>query len=296
VHRLFFVADSGRPFRVTVETATPADSVLAFLHFPGGSPVPGVEGLPAGANAATGIIDMDGRRTRGGLYEAVAAAAPQAAVTTRITATLAPVAPRLGARRGETLEVVVAGRADSAVVGTVSAALLGGERTWQVGSAGSADVSVPFRMPAWSRKAVIDLVMPRDRWPDFTDFGLALRGADGRLIGKQPLNYASGQLTVELPPDAADEAVEVVLAPGFAEDSESARWSGELTIRLYAAEPVSLAPAGDPAFTLQPRATFTMGFVSSPAPWPLPGGFVPLLRLAAEVGGIPWMRESPLPR
>jgi subtilisin family serine protease len=296
VHRLFFVADSGRPFRVTVETATPADSVLAFLHFPGGSPVPGVEGLPAGANAATGVIDMDGRRTRGGLYEAVAAAAPQAAVTTRITATLAPVVPRLGARRGETLEVVVAARADSAVDGTVAAALLGGERTWQVGSAGSADVTVPFRMPAWARKAVIDLVMPRDRWPDFTDFGLALRGADGRLIGKQPLNYASGQLTVELPPDAGDEPVEVVLAPGFAEDSESVRWSGELAIRLYAAESVSLAPVGDPAFTLQPRATLTTGFVSSPAPWPLPEGFVPLLRLAAEVGGIPWMRESPLPR
>jgi hypothetical protein len=151
-------------------------------------------------------------------------------------------------------------------------------------------------MPAWARKAVIDLVMPRDRWPDFTDFGLALRGADGRLLGKQPLNYASGQLTVELPADAGDEPVEVVLAPGFAEDSESLRWSAELTIRLYAAEPVSLAPAGDPAFTLQPRATFTTGFLLSPAPWPLPEGFVPLLRLAAEVGGITWMRESPSPR
>ena len=293
VQRLFFAADSGRPFRVTVETASAADSVLAFLHFPGGAPVPGVEGLPAGANSAAGVIEMDGRRARGGLYEAVAAAPPQASVTSRITATLAPVVAGLGALRGETLEVVLAARSDSPVSGTAAAAIIGGERTWQVGGTGSADVVVSFRLPAWAGKAVIDVAMPRDRWPGFTDFGLALRGADGRIIGKQPLNYATGQLTVELPSRTTDEMVEVVLAPGFAEDSESAQWSGALTIRLYAVDSVSLAPAGRPAFTLQPRATASTRFVAARPAWPLPEGFVSLLRLAAVVGGVAWTSEYP---
>jgi subtilisin family serine protease len=295
VQRLFFLADSGRPFLVTVETASAADSVLAFLHFPGGAPVPGVEGLASGANTSAGVISMDGRRVRGGLYEAVAAAAPQAAVTTRIRATLAPVVPRMGGRRGDTIDVELASRSDSAVRGEASAALVGAERAWRVDGGGRADVIVPFRLPGWAGKAVIDLVLPRDGWPEFTDFGLALRGADGRLIGKQPLNYAAGQLTVDLPTRPADEVVEVVLAPGFAEDLESARWSGELTIRLYAAEPARLASVGPSPFTLEPRKTVTKRFVASAPPWPLPDGFVPLLRLAAEVGRIRWSSEYSSP-
>jgi hypothetical protein len=295
VQRLFFIADSGRPFRVTVETATSADSVLAFLHFPGGAPVPGVEGLPSGANAQAGVIAMDGRRARGGLYEAVAAAAPLAAVTARITATLAPVVPRPGARRGDTIEVELVSRSDSTVRGEASAALVGVERVWRVEGGGRADVLVPFRLPAWAGKAVIDLVLPRERWPEFTDFGLALLGADGRIIGKQPLNYAAGRQTVDLPPRPADEPVEVALAPGFAEDSGSERWSGMLTLRLYAADPAPLAPAGPAPFTLEPRKTLTKRFVGSALPWPLPEGFVPLLRLAAEVDRIPWTTEYTSP-
>jgi subtilisin family serine protease len=295
VQRLFFIADSGRPFRVMVETASSADSVLAFLHFPGGAPVPGVEGLPSGANAAAGVIAMDGRRTRGGLYEAVAAAAPLAAVTARITATLAPVVPRPGARRGDTIDVELASRSDSTVRGEASAALVGIERVWRVEGGGRADVIVPFRLPAWAGKAVIDLVMPSERWPEFTDFGLALRGTDGRIIGKQPLNYAAGRLTVELPARSADEPVEVVLAPGFAEDSGSERWSGVLTLRLYAADPAPLAPAGPTTFTLEPQRTVTKRFVASAPPWPLPEGFVPLLRLAADVDRIPWTTEYTSP-
>jgi subtilisin family serine protease len=295
VQRLFFIADSGRPFRVTVETASSADSVLAFLHFPGGAPVPGIEGLPSGANAAAGVIAMDGRRTRGGLYEAVAAAAPLAAVTSRITATLAPVVPRLGGRRGDTIDVELASRSDSTVRGEAFAALVGAEREWRVAGGGRADVLVPFRLPGWAGKAVIDLVLPREQWPEFTDFGLALRGADGRIIGKQPLNYAAGRLTVDLPARPADELVEVVLAPGFAEDSESARWSGSLTIRLYSADAPPLASVGPSPFSLAPRKTATMRFVGSAPPWPLPDGFQPLLRLAAEVDRIPWTTESVSP-
>jgi subtilisin family serine protease len=295
VQRLFFLADSGRPFRVRVETASAADSVLAFLHFPGGAPVPGVEGLASGARMAAGIIQMDGRRVRGGLYEAVAAAAPQAPITTRITATLAPVVPRVDGRRGETLHVQLTSRSDSAVHSEASVALVGAERTWRVGGDGREDVTVPFRLPAWVGKAVIDLVMPRERWPEFTDFGLALRGADDRIIGKQPLNYAAGQLTVELPARPADELVEVVLAPGFAEDLASARWTGDLTMRLYAADPVPLVPAGPTAFTLEPRQTAVTRFVASRAPWSWPEGFVPLLRLTAVAGQIPWTSEYPFP-
>ena len=295
VQRLFFLADSGRPFRVTVETASSADSALAFLHFPGGAPVPGVEGLASGANASAGVIAMDGRRTRGGLYEAVAAAAPLAAITTRITATLAPVVPRLDGRRGDTIDVELASRSDSTVRGEASTALVGAERAWRVDGGGRADVTVPFRLPGWAGKAVIDLAMPRERWPEFTDFGLALRGADGRIIGKQPLNYAAGQLTVDLPARPGDELVEVVLAPGFAEDSESARWSGALTIRLYAADPVPLVPTGPTPFTLERRETATKRFVAAAPPWPLPEGFVPLLRVAAEVDRIPWTTEYASP-
>jgi subtilisin family serine protease len=294
VQRLFFVADSGRPFHLAVETAAPADSVLVFLHSPGGSPVPGIDGLPAGANAAQGSIAMDGRSVRGGLYEAVSAAAPNAMVTSRITVEHAPVVPTLRARRGDTLEALLAARSDSAVSGSVSADLVGGERSWQTGGSGSADVSIPFTLPAWAGKVVIDLLMPSERWPDFTDFGLALRGSDGRILGKQPLNYARGRLAIEVPPGETEAEVQIVLAPGFAEEIASARWSGELTVRLYAPDAAALAPVGGTAFRLGPQEIGATRFIARPAPWLLPDGFLPLVRLSAVVGGSSWTNEHSL--
>lgn len=291
VERLFFTADSGRPFRIQVETASPGDSVLAFLHAPGGAPVPGSEGIPAGAASAAGTIAVDGRDAREGIYEAAVAAPPDASVTSRVTAELAPVDPGLAERRGDTIVASFRSRGDSVVAGEALVLLVGAERVSEMGGTGSADVTLPFRLPAWTGRAVLDLTMDAERWPDFTDFGFTLRATDGRILGKQPLNYAFGRLTVELEPTDRDQDVEVVLAPGFAEPRLEVPWRATVSIRLYARSATALPPSSGEAFRLAPGQSAAIRFIKSVSPWPLPGGFAPLARVTARVGETPWTRE-----
>ncbi len=294
VQRLFFEVDSGRPFRVSVETASPADSVLSFLHASGGNPVPGAEGVPAGANQAAGVIAVDGRDAHGIRYEAVAAVPPTGPMTTRIIVQQAPVVPRRIGRRADTLESVFTSESSKPTEALVATDLIGAMREQDVRGHGGDEVKVPFELPAWAHRVTLDFAMPQDHWPVFTDFGFALRTADGEILGKQPLNYAAGRLTVELAPRRSAEQVHVVLAPGFAREGSAEAWGGRLTIRIYGADPVRLAPAGSPDLKLAPRARATVRFHQQAVPWPLPAGFAPLARLIAEVDGTNWTLETPI--
>ena len=66
VLRSFFLADTTRPFSVTVTTGA-SDQGIAFLHEPHGMPFRDGNAVPVGRDPA--IYQIDGRDVRNGMYE-----------------------------------------------------------------------------------------------------------------------------------------------------------------------------------------------------------------------------------
>jgi hypothetical protein len=165
---------------------------------------------------------------------------------------------------------------------TIGGEAVGAERGLLVSGRGSAEQKLPFALPAWARHIEIELVLERDQWPLFTDFGFTLLDAGGRQIGTSPMNYAVGRLEADLS-QGPDRMGEVLLSPGFAEPGAEHRWNGRLAIRLYAEKPV---PLGD---------SLASPFRLPELPWRLGDGFFPLVRLIARSGERQWVRETGLP-
>ena len=149
-------------------------------------------------------------------------------------------------------------------------------------SRGSAEQRLEFFAPAWARRVVIELKMPRDQWPLFTDFGFTLLDSDGRQIVAAPINYAVARLEAEIP-EGPERQLTVLLSPGFADVASSALWNARLAVRLYAATPVDMGDVASGPFTL-PRPPFN-----------LPSGFFPLLEITTRLGKRVWHRETGLP-
>lgn len=292
--RVLFAADSGRPFRVRMATTLSADHLIAALHQPGGAPILGDNGIPGGADSAAAIYDVDGRDARAGLYQAVAVAPPERPATALVTIDHSPVALHLTVARADSLTMTVSALADSALAGRFRSGVLGGERQVAIGGVGGADVRVPLLLPGWARHLVVDLELDPAQWPRFTDFGLSALDGVGRILGKGPANYAHARLSANLPVRTAEDSAAIVLAPGFAQPGSVERWSGRLTIRLQADRPVGLETREGDEFLLAGKqsASFHAGF--GELPWPLPGGFRPLVIFLAESGGITWTWELPI--
>lgn len=292
--RVVFRADSGRPFRVRMATAAPREKLIAALHQPGGAPILGDNGIPGGADTAAAVYDVDGRDAGSGFYEAVAVAPPAGPITASIAIDHAPVALRLPAARGDSLAALLTGLTDSLAPGRLSLGIIGGESAREVSGAGGADVTLPLRLPAWAEELVVDLRLDPNQWPSFSDFGFTVLDGDGRILGKNPLNYAHGRLTVKLPHRDRDRAATLVLSPGFTEPGSRERWSGRLEVRLRAGRPVALEIAGSDEFRLTRNAAARFGTRVGESPWPLPAGYVPLGLFVVESRGISWSWELPL--
>lgn len=89
------------------------------------------------------------------------------------------------------------------------------------------------------------------------------------------------------------------LFPGWAALVPGLRWNVMARVRYYGEEEraVALAPEGQGTVTLQAATPDGIRFSTAAAPWPLPSGFVPLVRWTAGVAGKdPWILEAPLAR
>ena len=148
-------------------------------------------------------------------------------------------------------------------------------------SRGSAEQRLEFFAPAWAKRVVIELNMPRDQWPLFTDFGFTLLDSDGRQIVAAPINYAVARLEAEIP-EGPERPLTILLSPGFADANASALWNARLAVRLYAGAPVDMGELASP-------------FVLRPSPFALPSGFHPLLEILTRLGNRVWHRETGLP-
>ncbi len=301
LRRFMVDADSGRPFTVSVADKR-GNPLLLFLHEPGGMPSREGPVAASGGDEPEAILEVDGRTARDGRYEIIVLAGPAADAEAVLNVVPAPV--RLSAVRdvrGDSLTVIVqpGGNPPSTTAGSVSLELVGAERGLVVSSNGSADVRVPFRVPRWSGRLVVEVSMDPMQWGLFTDFGLTLEGPAGEIVSASPLNYAVGRLEVDLPEALRERDVNVVLSPAFADPGAKLHWRGTMAIRLYGggAEP-EVALAAVP-FILNPEGSDSLRFALPSHSWTLGDAFDPLGSLVAEVEGAMWRTEvrlaPPLP-
>src|SRR5690349_1057544 len=78
---------------------------------------------------------------------------------------------------------------------------------------------------AWVREVDVDVAMDPAQWGRFTDFGLSLLDPTGRILEKEPMNYAVGRLKSALPENHGDLPLEVRLSPALADPGSNEAWS-----------------------------------------------------------------------
>lgn len=290
--RVMFASDSGRPFQVRIATASAKERLIAALHLPGGEPVPGDNGIPGGSDTAAAVFDVDGRDAREGFYEAVAATTSRGAITAMISVDPAPAALSVYAGAGDSITTVLRSLSDAELLGRLRIGVIGGERRLALAGSGGADVSAPLVLPGWARRIVIDLELDPELWPRFTDFGFTLIDSEGRILGKNPVNYPNARLAVELPRQTGDAAAALVLSPAFAEPGSTESWAARLTIRIEAEGALNLGTAEGEEFSLHPKETRRFRSWIGPLPWQLPGGYLPLGLFLLESAGTIWSWEQ----
>ncbi len=206
----------------------------------------------------------------------------------------APVGLRLWAPRGDSVTATLTGVGDSLAPGRFNLGLIGGESRFELSGSGGADVAAQLPLPAWAEHLVIDLVLQPGEWERFSDFGFTVLDADGRILGKNPLNYAHGRLTIDLPRRTGDRKATLVLSPAFTEPGSRERWRGDVSVRLEAGRPVALETAGGDEFRLSRGATAPFRARVGDSPWPLPPGYAPLALFIVESQGVSWSWELPI--
>ena len=291
--RVTFAADSGRPFQVRLMTGAPRERLIAALHQPGGQPIPGDNGIPGGFDSAAAVLEVDGRDARAGYYEAVAVAPSGTPLTAAIAVDHAPYA-LTAAMSGDSLTTTLRSLADSAVPGRLRAGILGGERRLAIGGTGGPDVITPLLIPSWVRRIVIDLEMDAGLWPRFTDFGFTLLDAEGRILGKEPVNYPGARLAIELPVANADRSARLVLSPAFADPGSREAWTTRISVRLESDRAMNLSAPEGIEVSLAPGQLRTLRSGIGPLPWRLPEGYAPLGLFLLESEGVLWSWERAL--
>lgn len=293
VSRLFFTADSARPFRVSIATTTKAQA-QAYLHEPGGQPIRGENGIPAGMGNQAAEFDIDGRDVRPGIYEAIASALPAEPASAEIQVHRSPLLLEASRLLGDTVAIDLTNASATLVAGQIMFGLIGAERTARFSQRGGALRRLTFRVPGWARRLVVDLAIPKEQWPWFTDMGLTVFDSQGSIVVAEPMNYSLGRATAELPTVPSEREFTVVITPGFADPNPSSLWGGDLSIRLYAEAPVLSPMPGSGEFSVAPGRQAGAKLLLGALPWSLPDGFFPIGNLVVDVAGQLWGREVKL--
>jgi subtilisin family serine protease len=288
VSRLFFAADTGRAFRVTVAGKGPAS---VFLHEPGGRPYRDANARPAGTLARPTIFEVDAADVEDGTYELVVAAPPSRAAAAAVSVRHAPVR-LVASRAADAVHATITAAGRDTVRGDAMLLLVGGERTVQLQGSGGEPRSLALVIPEWARSATIDVRHPPGQWERFTDFGVTLFADDGTIIEQTPLNYSFGRLAFEVAAANRGRRASLTLLPGYADSATAGAWSVDASVRFYAEAPVALSPlSGTAPIALAPGAATRVDYPLTDGPWPLGDGFHSLAVLVAEIGGVTWSRE-----
>jgi subtilisin family serine protease len=289
--RFFVRADSGRAFRLEVEDQAGVP-LLGFLHEPGGMPARGGAFVLAGAEERTAALAVDGRDAMPGLHEVIAVGGPTRRANAVLRLRPSPLAARL-TRSRDSVRLDVRNLSDARFEGSVEAELVGMERGIAVTGTGSQTLRYPFHVPAGVERVVVELSLDPDQWPAFTDFGLTLEDAAGRVLAASPMNYAVGRVGFSADSLTTRDLM-VALDPGFAQPGARDRWEGSLSIRLYSATPIPIPFLGG-APRLDVGASTAREAPLPPGPLATVSGFHPLGRVRVVEPDRSWSIEAGLP-
>jgi subtilisin family serine protease len=293
--RHVFRADSGRGLRIEVATLAADGLALVALHEPGGQPFRDVPFTPAGYGDGAGLVEIDARDVQEGFYELVILAPPTSGVAARVTVRRSPV--EWQARRDSGAVVVDARNVAGVPVELrIRAAFTGVEWRRDVSGIRSEERAIELPVPEWASTMVLDVTMPQDDWSRFTDFGVSLRHADGRLLEESPLNYAFGRMRVEIPEAVRGERLQLVLAPAAVARAPATPWQVHVVARFYAAQPTAIDHGGTPRTRVGAGVTRRVRFPIERWPVQVAGDLAPLVTLIALEGDAAvWTREVVLP-
>lgn len=292
MQRMAFAADSGRPFQVRFESGARDQTLIASLHQPGGQPVLGDNGVPAGVDTLGAVFDVDGRDALPGYYEAIATAPSDKGGTARIEVRHAPARLELAARPDSVI-ATLRDATDSAVAGTFRFGVLGAERRLVIDTSGSGDLRLPVEVPQWTREIIADLEFTREQWPRFTDFGFAFEDVERNILDKEPANYALTRMVHQVKEGDAGKPLELVLAPAFTDPGPGERWKARVTLRFIAPAPAILTPRENDLFRIAPGSPQSFHARLASLPWRLPRDSYPLLIFVMESGGTAWTWQLP---
>lgn len=291
--RLMVPVQAGRAAIVQARAEGEANGVTLSLHEPDGMP------YRAGHDATLATYDssafsLDARDAVAGDYELVVQGGDPGVAHVAVRVAQSPVVASL-TRAVPKVALSLRSVADGPSRVVPALAWIGGERTLPVTGTGGAPVPVPLAVPAWAQTVVVDIAMERGQWNRFTDFGFTLFDADGRQLGKEPLNYPAGRLEVKLPEGHGPIAAVLMLFPGPA-DAGAEPWQLQLAVRLLAKAPTPLVRDGGAVpVNLPARGTATATFAPAATRLPLPADFRPVFRATLAADGRDFTSELSLP-
>lgn len=291
--RLFFQADSARPFALLIrEPAGGGQPITAFLHEPGGQPFRDGDASQTAPGEDPAVFTVDGRDVVSGLYQGTAVGSPYGQSQVAFSLEQSPVAIHAVRDRGG-ISLTLNSLVQTPVTAQPALVLIGAERS--VTSIGhNGPERIPFVAPAWATHVGIDVRMDPAQWPRFTDFGMTLMDTAGHRLVTQPLNYALGRVTLDRPPGSPSQPMVLVLSPGFADSTGDTRWTARMSIRLYA-DSTNTAFVTGPATSVAPGAEARITLQLPALPVPMGDGFFPLGVIVLQEGEHAWTREVPLP-
>lgn len=291
--RVPFLADTGLGLRVEIATMAPDQLAIAALHEPGGQPFRDGSVTAAGFRDGAALFEVDAGDVVSGMYEAIVVAPPTGSATARVSVTRSPV--RLGATLvADSLEIHATSVDSTALELRLRTALTGAAMHVSTTGDGRSVVRVAVPVPTWATRMAVDATMPRESWPNFTDFAVTLREPNGRLLEAAPLNYAFGRLTTPVPEQLRGDSVVIHLRPAPAR-AEGASWRLDLLVRFSADRPWALDDGGTSRAALGAGRTRRVRFPLTSWPLAIPSGFLPLVTVVALEGDdAVWTRELPL--
>ncbi len=296
--RVFFEARADRPFAVGFTTRQAGQQLIGWLHEPGGQPYRDriSEGLLAGYGEDAGTYVVDASDVVPGLYEAVASAPPLQGVKATVVVVQSPLTIA-AAPDSNGVRLTLRNLSPETVITEPYARLVGGAREIKVVAQGTRPQRIRFQLPGWAAHAIADVTMAPEQWPLFTDFGVTLFDSVGRQLGKEPLNYAFGRMSIDLPRGRDllhPQSVELSLLPGLADAAPDQRWTANVTIRLYA-DSADVTTLPGKRVSIDPDRSATVLLPVGQPPLALGAGFVPLGIVVVTEQDRTWTREVPFP-
>ena len=231
-------------------------------------------GSIGGSQAGTARFAVRAEDAVAGVYELDVVAPPRSGAVATVRAQLAPLtlADREATNPGQGI-----------VSGRVTQTLLGAERALEVAGHGATSESLTVSVPDWAATAVVEVEVPRERWREFTDFGVTEFDSTGQQVSQGPLEYALGRQAFVVPAALQGHPLTVELYPGFARDRGVHSWRATVRVRFLLPEPrplgdgrdITVLPGGRAPLPAQRTRELT-----------LPEGFAPLveLRVSSSVG------------